>query len=71
MKFGNVEMTEVNEPTRSYRFAGGDVVSFDNVTHVKVSPSGTHRLRTSDGKFHIVPPTWLSVSLDLPSGWQF
>lgn len=57
------------EKSRTYRFSGGSV-TFTNVTHVCVRPSGTHRLQTADGKKHIVSIGWLSIELDIEN-WTF
>lgn len=71
-----LEMTEFNPPERlrTYWFpllSQGDVelncllpVDLENVTHLKVSDSGTHRLKTKDGRLHIIPTGWLHISID-------
>jgi hypothetical protein len=63
----SVEMAEIKPPERSrlYRFPGGEAVRLEQVTHLAVGASGTHRLRTADGKFHIVPPGWNHIILDI------
>lgn len=67
--YGSLEMVKLKaEKTRTYIFAEGES-TFENVTHLAVSKRGTHRLRTHDGKFHIVRCGWLAISLDLPEGW--
>lgn len=39
------------------------------VTHLAVSPSGTHRLKTQDGKLHIVPIGWLHIEI-IADSWS-
>ena len=62
-----IELTKLDaiEKTRTYYFPGGEKVVLENVTHFLARESGTHRLQTQDGKFHIVPPGWLHVELDM------
>lgn len=61
------EFTSIDPPEkmRVYIFAGGEKVSFENVTGLAVSKSGTHRLETVDGRKHIVPVGWLSITLEM------
>jgi hypothetical protein len=60
------EMTALNPPerTRTYFFPEGQTVQIPGITHIAVSSSGTHRLKTSDGKLHIVPVGWLHIEID-------
>lgn len=53
------------ERSRTYFFPGGERVHVENVTHFLCRSSGTHRLKTADGKFHIVPTGWLHIELDM------
>lgn len=41
-----------------------------NVTHVKISDSGNHRLDTGDGWKHIVVPGWVAIDLEMDE-WTF
>jgi hypothetical protein len=61
-----MEMIEINPPeaSRTYTFPGGEQVVLHTVTHILVRESGTHRLRTADGKLHIVPAGWLHIEID-------
>lgn len=52
------------ERSRTYHFAGGESTTMFNVTHLLVRPSGNHRLRTADGKLHIIPPVFLRIEID-------
>ena len=62
-------MTELKAPqTRVYHFPGGHVVRLENVTHF-AAPGSTHRLKTADGKYHIVNGGWLNIEIDTPAGW--
>lgn len=60
------EMTEIRpaEKTRVYTFPKGETVTLAEVTHLAVSASGTHRLKTGDGRLHIVPLGWLHIEID-------
>ena len=62
-----IEMTELKPPERKrvYHFPGGETVTLEKVTHFLARESGTHRLKTSDGKSHIVPIGWLHIELDV------
>lgn len=67
---GALVMTEINPPERKrvYYFPGGEKVELADVTHFHARPSGTHRLRTKDGRLWIVPTGWLAVEVDA-DGW--
>ena len=64
-----VPMTEITPPERSrtYTFPNG-TVQLTGVSALKVRDSGTHRLKTADGKLHIVPSGWLHIEIDA-DGW--
>lgn len=66
----NVEMTELSPPerARTYTFPGGDKLTLKEVTEFAARPSGTHRLKTADGRLHIVRSTWLHIEIDA-DGW--
>lgn len=59
------EMIELkpHEKTRIYRFPDGELVSLKDVTHFLNRPTN-HRLKTADGKLHIVPTGWIHVEID-------
>jgi hypothetical protein len=66
----SIELQPLNPPekSRTYTFPGGDVLSFQDVTHFLARlTSGTHRLKTADGKMHIVASGWLSITMDVES----
>jgi len=58
------------ERSRIYRYADGQVITYENVTAIAVSESGTHYLETADGAKHIVAPGWRVILLDVDS-WTF
>ena len=69
---GNIQMTPVFETSRTYFFPAGDAITYRNVRWIVVRPSGNHRLKTADGKLHIVSPKWLAIQVETPSGeWTF
>lgn len=62
-------MTELKPPERSriYFFPNGETVKLENVTHFAASTT-THRLKTGDGKLHIVPLAgWLHIEIEADS----
>jgi hypothetical protein len=60
------DMIEFDPPERkrTYRFPGGGQITLKAVTHLFVSDSGTHRVRTADGRLHIVASGWLHIEVD-------
>lgn len=64
-----IELTELQpaERQRTYTFPGGESVTLHNVTHFLARESGTHRLKTADGRLHIVPTGWLCISIEADS----
>jgi len=61
-----MELTELNptETSRTYTFPGGDTITLEGVTHFLARESGTHRLKTADGKLHIVRANWIHIEID-------
>lgn len=55
--------TELNEQKRIYTFPTNTVI-LNGVTELIVRPSGTHRLKTLDGKLHIIPTGWVHIEID-------
>jgi len=64
-----IELNELkpSEKSRTYTFPGGELVRLENVTHFLARDSGTHRLKTADGKLHIVPVGWLHIEIEAES----
>jgi hypothetical protein len=59
-----VEMTKLRaEQSRTYAFPGGHTVKLEKVTHF-AAPGSTHRLKTADGKLHIVNAGWLHIAIE-------
>lgn len=54
------------EASRTYTFPNGGQVALKGVTNLLVRPSGNHRLKTSDGKLHIVPAGWIHLEIEAP-----
>lgn len=59
------------ERCRTYWFPPDDnehedwqAVQIEGVKEVIVSTSGFHRLKTDDGKLHIIKPHWLHIEID-------
>lgn len=59
------ELKQLNPPefSRTYLFPDGQTVTLLNVTHFLARESGTHRLKTGDGKLHIVPVGWRHIEI--------
>lgn len=59
------EMIELNpvELQRTYTFDSGASVTLKDVTHFLNRPTN-HRLKTADGKLHIVPTGWIHIEID-------
>lgn len=64
------EVVTVNERSRKYDFGGGDIVELKNVQQIVVRPSGSHRIKTTDGRLHIIPDGWLHIEIDADD-WTF
>jgi hypothetical protein len=64
-----IELTKLEpaEQRRTYTFPGGETVVLIGVTHFLARESGTHRLKTQDGKLHIIPIGWLHVEIEADS----
>ena len=51
------------ETTRTYHFPNGEKVVLNDVTHFLNRPTN-HRLKTYDGKLHIVPTGWIHIEIE-------
>jgi hypothetical protein len=60
--------TALNEAVRTYFFTGRNI-ELNNVVELTVLPSGTHWLKTSDGKLHIISRGWLAITIEDENGW--
>lgn len=61
----------IRERRRTYLFPGGNTVVIKNPVELVVRPSGSHRVKTADGKVYIVARGWLCVEIVSRSGWAF
>ena len=55
--------TKVSERKRTYHFAGGVATSVESVSWLWVSSSGTHYIKDSYGKIHIINKAWFRVTI--------
>lgn len=64
--------TKITENFRIYTFPNGEFIKLDGPRELFVSrDSGTHRIKTQDGRFHIVPSGWLHIEIDSEVGkWE-
>ena len=60
----------VEETKRRYVFVGKDI-ELEGVKEIVVSHSGNHRIKTADGKLHIIPPTWIHIEITSDRDWVF
>jgi hypothetical protein len=51
------------EKRRTYHHASGAKWVLENVTHFLARPSGTHRLKTGDGRYWVVPAEVVRASV--------
>ena len=58
-----IEMTKVNEQTRTYVWPDGGSAVFEHVTHFGM-PGSTHRLRLGGTQLAIVKPDWRYIIID-------
>lgn len=67
-----VKMSKIEpaERKRIYHFSNGCKLELSDVTDICVRPSGTHRLKTGDGRHWIVQPGWVAIELDIDD-WCF
>ena len=60
----------VKESKRRYIF--DDInIELENVTEIIVSHSGNHRIKTADGKLHIIPLGWIHIEITSDRDWVF
>jgi hypothetical protein len=52
---------KLNEDERVYDFGLGKIATIEKVVELVVKKSGNHRLKTEDGKLHIIPPGWIHI----------
>ena len=55
--------TRINERERTYHFANGVMTSVERPTWLWPSSSGTHYIKDSYGKIHIVSKAWVRVTI--------
>lgn len=62
---------DICECKRKYFFPDGSRVVLYNLTEIVVRPSGSHRIKTADGRLHIVAAGWLHIEIEAEGGWAF
>ena len=55
--------TKINERSRTYHYANGASISVDGIEWLWVSNSGTHYIKDSYGKIHIINKSWIRVTI--------
>lgn len=67
----NTMYTKITENWRVYHFPDGEAIEIIKPRQLYISESQTHRIKTEDGKFHIIPYKWLHIELDSEVGkWE-
>lgn len=60
---GKDKWTKVNERNRTYHFVNGVTTSVDCTAWLWVSSSGTHYIKDSYGKIHIINKSWVRITI--------
>lgn len=55
---------KVDEWERIYQFPNNATVVLKELTELTVNESGTHYLKTKDGKLHIIPTGWIHIEIN-------
>ena len=55
--------TKVNERNRTYHFPNGATTSVDCTAWLWVSNSGTHYIKDSYGKIHVINKAWVRITI--------
>ena len=58
------QIHKLSENVRTYTFGHGQAITIEKVKELRLSASGNHRLKTEDGKLHIIPSGWLHIEID-------
>ena len=58
--------TKLAETARTYRYADTEI-QLENVVELVVRESGTHRVKTADGRLHIIAAGWLAITIEDPT----
>ena len=65
------EAMPICERKRTYHFPGGDIVVLHGLVEIIVRESGSHRVKTADGKFHIIASGWIHIEIERCGDWAF
>ena len=61
---------QVKEKKRKYTFVGA-TVELEDVEQIIITDSNNHRINTSDGLLHIIPPKWIHIEIESDGIWVF
>lgn len=56
------------ESSRVYVFVGARI-KLENVIELCIGSSGIHKLKTNDGKKHIIASGWIHIEIDSEADW--
>lgn len=64
--------TKITENWRIYTFPDEQKIELEKPRELFVSPrSGNHRIKTENGRLHIIPAGWLHIEIDSGVGkWE-
>lgn len=54
---------KLHEDSRIYDFGLGKLVKLEKVVELIVRDSGNHRVKTADGKLHIISTGWIHIEI--------
>lgn len=60
----------VEESKRKYTFSN-TYITLENVTEIMVSNSNNHKIKTADGKLHIISSGWIHIEITSDRDWVF
>ena len=58
--------TKLAETSRTYRYPETEI-RLEQVIELVVRESGTHRVKTADGRLHIIASGWLAITIEDPT----
>ena len=62
---------EIRERKRTYHFPNNEKVILYNLTKIIVRQSCRHRIKTADGRLHIIAKDWLHIEIEANGEWAF
>jgi len=61
----------ITEKMRIYTFPNNETIIIEEVRALRISASGNHRIKTKNGRLHIIPKGWLHIEIESEVGkWE-